>query len=69
MNDNKQFELLDILTVLSFALQVENQGNIIGLKDVQNEVNRAVSEIHAHLEQQDRMLKELLGKEGKHETD
>ena len=69
MNDNRQFELLDILTILSFALQVENQGNIIGISDVQNEVNRAVSEIHAHLEDQDRMLKLLLRKEGINETD
>ena len=69
MNENRQFEFLDILTIMSFALQVENQNNIIGISDVQNEVNRAVSEIHAHLEEQDRMLKLLLGKEGKHETD
>ena len=65
MNDNQQFELLDILTILSFVLQVENQGNIIRLSDVQKEVNRAVGEIHAHLEEQDRMLKLLLGKDGK----
>ena len=67
--DNGQFEFLDILTIMSFALQVQNQSNIIGLSDVQNEVNRAVTEIHAHLEEQDRMLKLLLGKEGNHETD
>ena len=66
--DNGQLEFLDILTVLSFVLQIQNQSNIIGLSDVQNEVNRAVSEIHAHLEEQDRMLKLLLGKE-KHGTD
>ena len=66
--DNGQLEFLDILTILSFVLQIQNQSNIIGLSDVQNEVNRAVSEIHAHLEEQDRMLKLLLGKE-KHGTD
>ena len=69
MNDNGQFELLDILTILSFALQLQNQSNIIGLSDVQNEVNRAITEIHMHLEEQDRMLRELLGKVGKHGTD
>ena len=67
--DNGQLEFLDILTILSFVLQIQNQSNIIGLSDVQNEVNRAVSEIHAHLEEQDRMLKLLLGKEGKHGPD
>ena len=60
MNNNGQFEILDILTIMSFALQLENQNNLVGMKDVQNEVNRAVSEIHAHLEEQDRMLKLLL---------
>ena len=69
MNNNNQFEFLDILTILSFVLQVENQGNIIGLSDVQNEVNRAVSEIHAHLEEQDRKIELLLERIGKHETD
>ena len=69
MNNNSQFEFLDILTILSFVLQVENQGNIIGLSDVQNEVNRAVSEIHAHLEEQDRKIELLLERIGKHDTD
>lgn len=62
MNDKQQFEFLDVLTILSFALQVENQGKVIGLTDVQNEVNRAIGEIHAHLEEQDRKLNELLEK-------
>ena len=67
MNDNKQFEFLDILTVMSFALQVQNQASLISMSDIQDEVNRAVGEIHAHLEEQDRMLKLLLGKDGKHD--
>ena len=68
MNEGGQFELLDILTVLSFALQLENQGKIIRITDIQNEVNRAVSEIHGHLEEQDRMLKLLLERTEKHEN-
>ena len=68
MNDGKQFEFLDILTLLSFVLQIENQANIVGISDVQREVNRAVGEIHAHLEEQDRKI-ELLLKEVKHGTD
>ena len=68
MNEGGQFELLDILTILSFALQLENQGKIIRITDVQNEVNRAVSEIHGHLEDQDRMLKLLLERTEKHEN-
>ena len=69
MNNNGQFEFLDVLTIMSFALQVENQGKVIGLTDVQNEVNRAIGEIHAHLEEQDRKLQLLLERIGEHETD
>ena len=57
---NDQIGLLDILTILSFALQIQNQTNIVGISDVQGEVNRAVGEIHAHLEEQDRKLAYLM---------
>lgn len=69
MDNNGQFELLDILTVLSFVLQIQNQSSIVSINDVQEEVNRAITEIHKHLEEQDRKLDILLGKEEKHETD
>ena len=57
-------ELLDWLTIFSFILQIQNQSNIIGMSDVQDEVNRAVSEIHAHLEEQDKKI-EIIMKEVK----
>ena len=60
-------DALDLLTLLSFILQVENQGRIIDIKDVQNEVNRAITEIHEHLEQQDIKLDILLKEVKKHE--
>ena len=60
MNENSQLNFLDILTLVSFCLQLKNQRNIISLGDVQNEVNRAISEIHAHLEMQDGKLDKLL---------
>lgn len=60
MNDNN-LEFLDILTILSFVLQIQNQGNIVGIRDVQNEVDRAIGEIHAHLEEQDRKIDYIIG--------
>ena len=57
---NEQLNFLDLLTLLSFVLQVQNQTNIVGLRDVQREVNRAVEEIHAHLETQDQKIDEIL---------
>ena len=61
-------EFLDVLTVISFVLQVQNQGRIISLGDVQGEVNRAVEEIHRHLEQQDDKIDHIIEVIA-HETD
>ena len=56
-------EFLDILTLISFVLQVQNQQNIIGISDVQREVNRAVEDIHRHLQAQDEKLERILNYE------
>ena len=57
---SEQLGILDIITLLSFVLQIENQRNIINLSDVQGEVNRAVEDIHGHLKEQDAKLALLL---------
>ena len=54
--ENKQLDFLDILNLISFAIQLQNQGNIIHISDVQNEVDRAVDKINEHLVEQDRKL-------------
>lgn len=56
MND---LDFLDVLAIISFAIQMENQKNIIRMNDVQDEVNRAVEDIHKHLMKQDAILKRL----------
>ena len=62
-------ELLDWLTIFSFILQLQNQSNIIGMSDVQDEVNRAVSEIHAHLEEQDKKIEIIIKEVKRNGTD
>lgn len=57
---NSQLEVLDILTIVSFVLQVQNQGRIIDLADVQDEVNRAVEDIHKHLQAQDNKIDHII---------
>lgn len=52
--DEQWLEFLDILTVLSFVLQLQNQSKIFGLQEVQNDNNRVAQEIHKHLESQDK---------------
>ena len=59
-NTNNQLGLLDILTIISFALQVQNQGNIINIKDVQNEVDRAIDKLNEHLEVQDNKINKIM---------
>ena len=58
---NENIEFLDILAIVSFVLQLQNQKYIISIQDVQKEVDRAIGEIHEHLEMQDKKLDKLLG--------
>lgn len=60
MNEHQQLDFIDILTLVSFALQLQNQTKLIDIQDVQKEVDRAIDLINSHLEDQDRMLKELV---------
>ena len=57
---NKEFELLDLLTVLSFVMQVQNQSKLFSISDIQEDNNRIAEEIHQHLRQQDKKIKEIL---------
>ena len=66
--DEQGLEFLDILTVLSFVLQLQNQSKIFGLQEVQNDNNRVAQEIHKHLESQDEKIDRILEVLA-HETD
>ena len=57
---SENLEALDLLTVLSFVLQLQNQGQIIDIRDIQRDNDRAVKEIHAHLEEQDKNINRIL---------
>ena len=61
---NRQLDLLDILTIISFTMQMENQERIIDLGDVQREITKAVEDIHGHLSVQDsklNLIMEMIG--------
>lgn len=58
--DEQGLGFLDILTVLSFVLQLQNQSKIFGLQEVQNDNNRVAQEIHKHLESQDEKIDRIL---------
>lgn len=58
--DSTEFELLDLLTVLSFIMQVQNQSKLFGISDIQEDNNRVAEEIHQHLQQQDEKINKIL---------
>lgn len=58
--DSTEFELLDLLTVLSFIMQVQNQSKLFGINDIQQDNNRVAEEIHQHLRQQDEKINKIL---------
>ena len=57
---NEEFELLDLLTVLSFIMQVQNQSKLFGISDIQQDNNRVAEELHQHLQQQDEKINKIL---------
>ena len=59
-NQDSGLEFLDVLAIISFAIQMQNQSKIFGISDVQSELQKAVGEIHAHLEQQDNKIDKIL---------
>jgi hypothetical protein len=58
--NSTEFELLDLLTVLSFIMQVQNQSKLFGISDIQEDNNRVAEEIHQHLQQQDEKINKIL---------
>lgn len=59
-NDNSQFEFLDVITVVSFIMQLQNQSKLFSLHDIQDDNNRISAEIHQHLQQQDEKINKIL---------
>ncbi len=58
--ENQNFEFLDILVILSFAMQMQNQSKLVDMPGVQNELQKAVNDIHRHLEKQDEKINKVM---------
>lgn len=61
IGQNQNFELLDILTIVSFCMQLQKQAKIVDLHEIQDDNNRIAQDIHAHLEQQDKKINRIMG--------
>ena len=67
--ESQQFELLDILNIISFYIQIRNLGANLTRADkqdlmyeVDNRTEKILNEIHKHLEVQDYKLDKILSK-------
>ena len=66
-SENEQLTLLDVISILSFLIGLENLDMNITQEDMQKSAGQLdavlrekVEEIHAHLEEQDRKIDEIL---------
>lgn len=60
MSEQKQLDFLDILSLISFGLQIETLGNTFTIEDIQQDNDRILEELHGHLEEQDRKIDYIL---------
>lgn len=60
MNAQKQLDFLDVLSLISFALQIETLGNTFTIEDIQRDNDRIMQELHGHMEEQDRKIDMIL---------
>lgn len=49
----QNYSLLDVITILSFILQLQNQDKLIDVKDIQRELQKVTDRIDTHLQIQD----------------
>lgn len=60
MSNNKQWEALDVLSVISFLIGWFNFFVNVDQSTMQDAIQNAVSEIHEHLEVQDKKMDEII---------
>ena len=49
----QNYSFLDVVTILSFILQMQNQGKLFDMNDVQRELQKVTDKIDTHLQIQD----------------
>lgn len=62
--DDRQFDILDILNILSFIIGVKNINENLSQNTAEDLLSSAVKEIHEHLSEQDRKIDLILKKLG-----
>lgn len=62
--DDRQFDILDILNILSFVIGVKNLNENLSQNTAGDLLSVAVKEIHEHLSEQDKKIDLILKKLG-----
>ena len=58
--NNKQYDLLDAITMVSFIVGLLNYGENVDQTTINNTVQSAVQDIHDHLSEQDEKITKIL---------
>ena len=56
----QNYSFLDVITILSFMLQLQNQDKLFGINDVQRELQKVQDRIDTHLQIQDDKIDKIL---------
>ena len=56
----QNYSFLDVITILSFMLQLQNQDKLFNIKDVQKELQKVQDRIDTHLQIQDDKIDMIL---------
>lgn len=64
MDDRQQFDILDILNILSFIIGVKNLNENLSQNTAGDLLSAAVNEIHDHLAEQDHKIGLIMKKLG-----
>lgn len=59
---NQNLDFLDIITLMSFMLQIKNQNKFFDIHDVQEDNNRIVAVIQEHLKNQDKKIDYIISR-------
>lgn len=59
---NQNLDFLDIITLMSFMLQITNQNKFFDIHDVQKDNNRIIAVIQEHLENQDKKINYIISR-------
>lgn len=60
MNESKQLDFIDLLSIMSFAISIMNFDENISQSDLADSADKLLNEIHSHLQEQDEKLDKIL---------